>query len=280
VVTATATAPDGSTSEFSAPVIGQFLNLSTRLQVLTGNNVAIIGFTITGNSNMNVLMRAIGPTLGRPPFNVPGSLADPTLALQHGPTTLLTNDNWKNTQQADISATGKAPPDDLESAILSKNLLPGAYTGVVAGKNGGTGVALVDVYDLAGGMSGSQLTNLSTRGFVDVGANVMVAGVVGGNNGAIRMLFRALGPTLSQFGVTNVLADPMLEIHDAQGAVIASNDNWHDMQAADIQATGKAPPNVLESAILIVQPAGNTTAIVRGKNNGTGNALVEVYRIQ
>jgi hypothetical protein len=278
LVTATATAPDGSTSEFSAAVpIGQFLNLSTRLRVLTGNNVAITGFTITGSSNMNVLMRALGPTLGRPPFNVPGVLADPTLALQKGLTTLAPNDNWKNTQQNVIAATGKAPPDDLESAILM-NLPPGAYTGVVAGKNGGLGVALVDIYDLDGGMSGSQLTNLSTRGFVDIGANVMVAGVVEAN-GVIRMLLRALGPTLSQFGVTNVLADPMLEIHDAQGALIASNDNWHDTQAADIQATGKAPPNALESAILIVIPPGNTTAIVRGKNNGIGNALVDAYKL-
>src|SRR5262249_48528450 len=161
-------------------------------------------------------------------FNVPGSLSDPTLALQNGPTALATNDNWKSTQQAAISATGKAPPDDLESAILS-NLAPGAYTAVVAGKNAGTGVALVEAYDLDHAV-GTTVTNLSTRGFVGVGANVMIGGFVGAN-AVTHVLIRALGVTLSQFGVPNVLADPMLDVRDAQGTSLASNDNWQDTQA-------------------------------------------------
>src|SRR5262249_55701430 len=149
----------------------------------------------------------------RPPFNVPGTLGDPTLALQNGQTTLATNDNWKNTQQAAIFATGKAPPDDKESAILS-NLAPGAYTAVVAGNPRctgcppGMGVALVEVYDLDHAI-GTTLTNLSTRGFVDVGANVMIGGFVGAT-AVTHVLIRALGVTLSQFGVLNVLADPTL----------------------------------------------------------------------
>src|SRR6266446_1981540 len=253
---------------------GNLLNISTRLGVGTGNNVLIGGFIITGSSNKQVLLRALGPTLSQ--FGVTGVLADPTLELHNGAGALLTsNDNWKDTQQSAITATGKAPPNALESAILS-TLAPGNYTAIVRGKNNTTGVALVEAYDLDQATS-TTLTNISTRGFVDTGNNVMIGGFISGNG--IKVIVRALGPTLTQFGVPNVLADPTLELRDVNGTLIASNDNWKDTQQAAIQASGFAPPNANESAIIVTRPAGNTTAIVRGKNNTTGNALVEVYTL-
>jgi len=271
-VTATATDPNNNTSEFSA-AIGQLLNISTRMKVLTGNSVLIGGFIIGGSGSKEVLLRALGPTLTQ--FGVTGVLADPTMELHNGTGTLLaSNDNWKDTQQAAISATGLAPPNDLESAILS-NLASGNYTAIVRGKNNTTGVALVEAYDLDQAVD-TTLTNISTRGFVGTGQNVMIGGFISGN-GLAKVIIRALGPTLSQFGVTNVLADPTLELHDGNGTLLASNDNWQDTQQAEIQASGFAPPNALESAIIATRPPGNSTAIVRGKNNTTGNALVEVY---
>jgi hypothetical protein len=246
------------------------LNISTRMEVLTGNSALIAGFIIK-----EVLLRALGPTLAQ--FGVAGALADPTIELHNGAGTIIaTNDNWKDSQQAAIAATGLAPPNDLESAILI-TLVPGNYSVVVRGKNNSTGVGLVDVYDRNQAVNAS-LTNISTRGFVDTGVNVMIGGVIS-STGSVKMLVRALGPTLSQFGVPNVLADPTLELHDAHGALIASNDNWQDTQKAAIQASGLAPPNASEAAIIITKPAGNGTAIVRGKNNTTGNALVEFYRL-
>ena len=270
--TATATDPNGNTSEFSG-AIGQLLNISTRMEVLTGNSVLIGGFIIGGSGNKQVLLRALGPTLTQ--FGVTGVLADPTLELHDGSGALITsNDNWKDTQQAAISATGKAPPNDLESAILH-TFTPGNYTAIVRGKNNTTGIGLVEAYDIDEAIT-TTLTNISTRGFVDTGQNVMIGGFISGN-GIVRVIVRALGPTLSQFGVPNVLADPTLDVRDAQGNSLATNDNWQDSQQAEIQASGFAPPNTNESAVIIVRPAGNTTAIVSGKNNTTGNALVEVY---
>ena len=273
-VTATATAPTGNTSEFSG-ALGQLLNISTRMEVLTGNSVLIGGFIVSGSANKVVLLRALGPTLTQ--FGVNGVLADPTIELRDGSGALITsNDNWKDTQQAAITATGLAPPDDLESAIL-RTLAPGNFTAIVRGKNSTTGIGLVEAYDVDHGLT-TTLTNISTRGFVDTDQNVMIGGFISGN-GIVRVIVRALGPTLSQFNVPNVLADPTLELRDGNGTLITSNDNWADTQQAEIQASGFAPPNANESAIIIVRPAANTTAIVRGKNNTTGNALVEVYTL-
>ena len=271
-VTSTATDPNGNTSEFSG-ANGQLLNISTRLGVQTGNNVLIGGFIIGGTGNKQLLLRALGPTLTQ--FGVGGALADPTLELRDGAGALIaTNDNWKDTQQAAITATGLAPPDDKESAILH-TFAPGNNTAIVRGKNNTTGVGLVEAYDLDQAVSPS-LTNISTRGFVDTGNNVMIGGFISGN-GLVKVLVRALGPTLSQFGVPDVLADPTLELREVNGTLVASNDNWQDTQQADIQASGFAPPNTAESAIIVTRPPGNTTAVVSGKNNTTGNALVEVY---
>ena len=274
-VTATATDPNGNTSEFSG-AIGQLLNISTRLNVQTGAKVLIGGFIINGSQSKSILVRGLGPTLAQPPFNLSGTLADPTLALYQGGTQLAANDNWADTQQSEINATGKAPPNAAESAIL-RTLVPEAYTAILSGKNATTGVGLVEVYDLTPD-SNSTLANISTGGFVETGSNVMIGGFIVAN-GIQKVIVRGLGPTLGQppFNVPEVLADPVLAIFDANGQQIASNDNWQDSQAAEIQATGKAPPNNSESAIVVTRPVGNTTAILSGKNNTTGNALVEVY---
>ena len=271
-VTSTATDPNGNTSEFSA-AIGQLLNVSTRMKVLTGNSVLIGGFIIGGTGSKDVLVRALGPTLTQ--LGVPGALGDPMLDLRNSnQVSIATNDNWKSTQQAAIMATGLQPPNDLEAAIR-QSLPAGNYTAIVSGKNNTTGVALVEAYDIDKKIN-PTLTNISTRGFVDTGSNVMIGGFISGN-GIVKVIVRALGPTLTQFGVPNVLADPMLDVRDAQGTSLATNDNWKDTQQAAIQASGKAPPNDLESAIIIDRPPGNTTAIVSGKNGTTGNALVEAY---
>jgi hypothetical protein len=212
-------------------------------------------------------------------------LADPLLELHASDGSLLmTNDNWKirdsdgTNQQADIEATGIAPTSDLESAIVT-TLDPDSYTAIVRGKNDASGIGLVEGYDLDE-TANSQLGNISTRGFVEAGSNVMIGGFILGNgSGASTILVRAIGPSLAAFGLTDVLADPTLELHDENGALVMSNDNWQDTQATEIAATGIAPQDPLESAILATVPGTAHTAIVAGKDGGTGVALVEVYKI-
>jgi hypothetical protein len=267
------------------PLKGQLLNISTRMEVLLGDQVLIGGFIVTGTSPKKIIVRGIGPSL---PVN--GSLADPTLELHQGNATLATNDNWKlndqtgQSQEAEIRATTIPPGNDLESAIVA-TLSPGSYTAVLAGKNGGTGVGLVEVYDLAQGAN-SRLANISSRGFVDTGDNVMIGGlIVGGPSGdSARVMVRALGPSLTSSGVAGTLNDPILELHDGNGATIASNDNWKTRpngtsQQAEIEATTIPPTNDLESALVRVLPPGNYTAVVRGTNSSTGVGLVEVYNL-
>ena len=202
---------------FPSPV--QSLNVSTRLDVGTGDKVSIGGIIITPGNAKRVLLRAIGPSLAN--FGITDPLSDPVLELHAADGSLITsNDNWKDSpQMADIEATGLAPTNDLESAILMA-LSPGLYTAVVNGKDGGTGVGLVEAYDLDQGAA-SQLGNLSTRGFVDTGDNVMIGGFILGPDEAqnANVLVRAIGPSLTAFGVTDALADPVLELHDANGAL-------------------------------------------------------------
>ena len=199
-----------------------------------------------------------------------------------GPTPFVTinNDNWKDTQQSEIEATGIPPGNDLESAIVA-TLPPGAYTAIVRGKNDGTGVGLVEAYDLDS-TNDAQLANISTRGFVDTDENVMIGGLIAGptSAGSGRVLVRAIGPSLTSFGVPNALQNPMLELHDSNGGLIASNNDWRDTQQLAIEATGIAPTNDNEAAILSVLSPGSFTAIVRGEDDGTGVGLVEVYNLQ
>jgi len=250
-------------------------NLSTRAQVGTGGDVLIGGFVVSGSSSKRILARGIGPSLVQ--FGVTNALMDPTLELhaQNG-ALLFSNDNWTTApNKQEISDTGRAPGSSQEPAILT-TLAPGKYTAIVRGSANTTGVALVEVYDQDSG-PGSLLANLSTRGKVGTGANVMIGGVIVTDDKTV--LVRALGPTLTQFGVANALPDPALELRNAQGALVDSNDNWQTSpQKTQIQATGFAPPNAAEPALYVSLPTGNYTAIVRGVGPApTGTALVEVY---
>jgi plastocyanin len=256
----------GLVEVFKLPSASPLANISTRLNVLTGDNVLIGGFIIGGPDNKKVVLRAIGPSLSNPPFNLRGVLADPTIELHDATRAIIaTNDNWKDTQQAEILATGLQPTNDLESAMVM-TLAPGPYTAIVRGKNGGTGIGLVEAYDV-NLAANSKLINISTRGFVDTGDNVMIGGFIVGGGGSATVVLRAIGPSLSNppFNLTGVLQDPTLSLFDANGVIITSNDNWKDTQQAELQATGLAPTDDHESAILVTLPAGSFTVIVRGK---------------
>jgi hypothetical protein len=250
---------------FKLPSASPLVNISTRLNVLNGDNVLIGGFVIGGPDNKKVVLRAIGPSLANPPINLTGVLADPMIEVHDANGIIGTNDNWKDTQQAAIAATGLEPTNDLESAVLL-TLAPGSYTAIVRGNNGGTGIGLVEAYDVDLAAN-STVANISTRGFVNTGDNVMIGGFVTGAGGSATVVVRAIGPSLSNppFNLTGVLQDPTLSLFDANGAMIASNDNWKDTQQAELQATGLAPNDDRESAILITLPTGSFTVIVRGK---------------
>jgi hypothetical protein len=257
------------------------LNIATRMRVLTGDNVLIGGFIVRGSESKKVILRAIAPSLSG---SVPGILADPTLELRDSSgASVAFNDNWKDSQRTEIEATGIPPHDDRESAIV-QTLAPANYTAVLRGNGGTTGVAVVEVYDL-GDTGAARLANISTRGFVDTGDNVMIGGfIVGGglgtgSAGTERVLVRGIGPSLVGAGVSGALPDPTLELRDNNGGIIASNDNWKDLQQAEIEATGISPTNDLESALVRTIPAGNYTVILRGAGDVTGIAVVEAYNL-
>ena len=250
------------------------------------------GFIVQGTERKKVVIRAIGPELTQ--HGVPNALANPTLELHDGTGALIaSNNNWATTiiggiitmnQVAAIRASGYAPSDPRESAMIV-NLPAGNYTAIVRGVDNMTGVALVEVYDLSPAPN-SILENISTRSFVRTGDNVMIGGVIVQGTQSRRVIVRAIGPELTQYGVPNPLADPTLELHDSNGALIASNNNWqrydnrrdhHERPSRDIQSSGHAPSDPRESAIIADLPPGNYTAIVRGVNNTTGVGLVEVY---
>jgi hypothetical protein len=252
------------------------LNISTRLPVGTGSDVLIGGFIVQGPGTKLLLIRGIGPSLAS--AGIANALADPFLEL-HDATgaTILSNDNWADTQQAEIAATGIPPKDSHDSAILA-TLYPGAYTAILRGVNSTTGIGLVEAYDLNAGEV--QPVNISTRGRVQTGDNVMIGGFIIGGTQPMKVLVRAIGPSLVSAGITDALADPTLELHNPNGSLLFSNDNWQDTQKTDIQATGIPPSNTLESAILATLTPGGYTAIVAGKNSGTGVAVVEVYNLR
>jgi hypothetical protein len=278
--TPTAT-PSASPTPSSTPA--RALNISTRLRVELGDRVMIGGFIITGNAPKQVAVRGIGPSLIG--FGIGSALADPTLELRDGSGALLfQNDNWQDdtAQAAQLIALGLAPQSSNESAIVA-TLQPGAsFTALLAGKNGGSGVGLMEIYD-TDQAANSQLTHISTRGFVQTGDNVMIGGfILGGSGSNNGIVVRGVGPSLAQFGLSNVLADPTLELRDSNGMLLLANDNWQDdsVSAAQLTARGLAPQNSLESGIFASLPPGAFTAILAGKNSGTGIGLVEIYNVQ
>jgi hypothetical protein len=291
VVTATATDSVGNTSEFSAGIVvptqqptptptpTNALNLSTRAGVDVGDKVAIGGFIITGNASKKIVVRGLGPSLSR--FNLSGLLLDPVLELrQANGTLILRTDNWKDNQRVQIEGTIYQPTDDRESVILA-TLPPAAYTATLSGNNQTTGIGTVEIYD-NDPEADSQLANISTRGFVQTGDKVMIGGfVLGFGSGNAQVAVRGLGPSLSQFGLSNLLADPTLELHDSNGATLVSNDDWQSdpVSAAALTAHGLALPNSKESGIFTSLPPGAFTAILAGKNGGVGIGLVEIYNL-
>lgn len=268
-------ANDVLTLPFTPPA--KAVNLATRVFVDTGERVTIAGFIVTGDISKKVLIRGIGPSLAA--NGVPGPLADPMLTLfDDNGAVQMTNDDWKNSPDAaEIMNTGIAPQDDHESAIIA-SLPPGSYTVSLEGKNGGTGNGLVEVYDLASGGS-STLANVSTRGFVGSGDDVMIGGVIIGSGENPIVVIRALGPTLSANGIAQPLLDPTLELFDENGVSLAFNDNWKQGQPQCVIATQLAPGDDREAVIVAFTPPGNYTAVVRGKDGTTGVALVEAYRL-
>ena len=232
----------------------QSLNLSTRLNVGTDDNVLIGGLIIDGTDSKEVIVRGIGPSLETAGLPLADLLADPTLDLYQGDTLLMSNDNWKDSQETEIEATGLQPTNDLESAIVA-SLDPGDYTVILRGQNSGTGIGLVEAYDLDSAAV-STLANTSTRGFVETGDDVLIGGFIIGNGGSDTVVVRAIGPSLADSGVANPLADPTLDLYDANGAVIRSNDDWRDSQESLIESTGLAPTNDAESAIIRSLEAG------------------------
>jgi hypothetical protein len=253
------------------------------------------GFIVQGTGPKTVIVRAIGPELT--PFGIPNALSDPTLELHNSAGALIaSNDNWQTTviggiitsnQVSAIQNSGHAPTQPSESAIVA-TLQPGNYTAIVRGRNNTMGVALVEVYDLDADAD-SILGNISTRAFVQTGNDVMIGGFIVQGTGPKTVIVRGIGPELTPFGIPNALADPTLELHNANGALIASNDNWQTTvlggiitsdQVSAIQNSGHAPTQPSESAIIATLQPGNYTAIVRGRNNTIGVGLVEVYDLQ
>lgn len=238
------------------------------------------GLIVTGSAAKPLLLRGIGPSLagaGVPPNEV---LLDPVLEL-HGATGLLSqNDNWRDSPfRSEFEGTPLQPTDDREAVVVA-TVQPGAYTAVLRGKNQTTGVALVEAYDTNQTVD-SRLGNISTRGFVQTEDNVMIGGFILGGTGDAQVAVRGIGPSLSQFGLSNVLADPTLELRDGNGTLFISNDDWAEdpASAGQLIAHGLAPQNPKESGIFTLLPAGQFTAILAGKNFGIGIGLVEVYNV-
>lgn len=257
-------------------------NISTRLRMQNSSDVLIGGMIAQGTAGKKVIIRAIGPTLTD--FGLPGALPDPTLELFQGNTSVATNDDWRNSpNQAEIQNSGLAPAKDAESAIIWTLAPNQAYTAVVRGKNGQFGLAVVDAFDLDQAAA-FKLANISTRGFVGLNDNAMIAGVIVGPTGAgsINVLVRALGPTLSNFGVAGALTNPTVDLVNASGTVIRSNDDWKTdpSQMALIQAANLTPQYDAEAALVQALPPGAYTAVVRGASGTTGVGLVEAYNIQ
>ena len=276
----------------SATPASRLGNISTRAFVQIGDDVMIGGFIVQGTEAKRVIIRAIGPELGQ--YGVPDFLADPTLELHDGTGALIgSNDSWLHTiiggiitsdQVRDIRNSGHAPTDGRESAIIAE-LPAGNYTAIIRGVNNTMGVALAEIYDL-NLQSDSSLFNVSTRALVQLGDDVMIGGFIIQGTQPKRVIVRAIGPELTQYGVPNVLPDPTLELHDGTGALIASNDNWQHTiiggiittdQVRDIRTSGHAPRDPRESAIIADLAPRNYTGIVRDKNIIVGVGLVEVY---
>jgi hypothetical protein len=253
------------------------------LNVLPGDKALFGGLIITGLEPKKVLLRGTGPSLAK--VGVPNALPDPTLELHdNNGTTIATNDNWRTTQiggiitndqAAAVEKSGLAPNDESEPAILA-TLMPAAYTAIVRGKNNSSGIGLVEIYDLDQAAN-AKLANISSRGFLDTGENAIIGGFIITPPRDARIIIRAIGPSLSQAGITGPLQDPTLDLRDANGTRIMFNNDWQDTQKEEIMRTGIPPTDPRESAIVLTLLPGSYTAIVRGNLDAAGIAVVEIY---
>ena len=261
---------------FANAQAGRLVNLSTRALCKTGDAVLVNEFILQGTGNETVVLRGIGPSLAD--LGVPDALEDPTSSLLNARgRTLDANDNWMDNPNADrIVAVGLQPTDPLESAMIDP-LRHGTYTFVEQGTHRVQGVALPEIYDLSDG--GLQLSAVGTRGLVSTEDNVMISGFIIADSSPISLLIRALGPSLADAGLHRVLPDPLLELHDGDGNLIFSNDNWRDTQEAEIEATGLAPTNDLESAMVVDLFPGKYAAVFSGVDETIGLGFLQIYSL-
>jgi hypothetical protein len=263
----------------------ELLNISGRVVAQTGDKVGIAGFIVKGSGVKRFIARAIGPSMkvnGQP---VSGRLMDPILELHDSNGQTLTNDNWRTGgQETEIQQSGLAPTDDRESAIIR-------------GANNTPGIGLIEVYDLgtvataeeeerfeqpSAPEAAIELGNLSVRADVQTGDNILIDGIILRGGNPKRVLFRALGPSIQSNGnpLPGTLQNPTMEVHDSNGTLLRSNDDWQQApNASEIQSTGLAPSDSRESAVLLSLTAGNYTSVVRGVNDTTGIALSETYKL-
>jgi hypothetical protein len=273
--------------EAQSTPIGLVANFSTRLPVGTGDNALFEGFIVLGpsGSTKKIIVRAIGPSLI--PFGIPDAVANPTLEIFDASNTkIASNDNWKTTQVggiitgdqfAEINGSGVPPSNDLESAIVA-NLAPGSYTAVVRGAGNTVGTGVVDAFDLSAG-STARLANIATRGLIQPGDKLMIAGFIV-QGASVRAVLSAVGPSLAAFGITNALPDTTLQLRDQNGTIVRENDDWMTDQKAELEATGLQPSHNLEAALVQTIPPGQYTAQVRGKPEATGTGVVQIYFLQ
>ncbi|MEY2495664.1 MAG: hypothetical protein QOJ45_2156 [Verrucomicrobiota bacterium] len=277
--TFTVNQPSPSPTPTATPTPAQSLNISTRVRTELGDKAMIGGFIITGNASKSVVIRGLGPSLAS--FNLSDLLLNPQLELRGSSNNLIfLNRDWKDNQRSLIEGTNFEPKDDRESVIVI-SLNPGAYTAILTGELGTTGIGLVEVYDTNPGAD-SKLGNISTRGFVQTDDKVMIGGfTLGGNNNPTRIAVRGRGPSLSQFNLSPLLADPTLELRNQNGTIMIVNDDWQSdpVSAAALNANGLGLSDPKESGIFAVLPAGQYTAILAGKG-GIGIGLIEIYNLQ
>lgn len=263
------------------------VNISTRLGVGTDENVLIEGFIVQGpaGSSKKIMVRAIGPSLSQ--FGIADALANPTLEIHDANSvTVARNNDWKTTQIgglitgdqfAEINASGVAPTNDLESALIV-SLEPGNYTAVVRGAGNTVGTGVVDAFDLDAG-SAARVANIATRGLIQPGDKLMIGGFIV-QNGSIKTVVRAIGPSLTAFGISNALPDTTLQLRDQQGAIVMENDDWKTSQQQELESTGLQPTHDLEAALVATIQPGQYTAQVRGKGDASGIGVVQVYFLQ
>lgn len=270
---------DSGPAYLNANAAPNLVNLSTRAVVGLGENAVIGGFIIQGSQPATVVLRGIGNSL--PAFGITNALADPVIELHSASgATLATSDDWIDDSWASTVASYHLDPTNSQESAILTTLNPGSYTVVVRSFDNGdgklTGTALVELYDLH--TSGGRAGNISTRGQVQSGDQVLIGGFIVGGTQSKTVVVRAIGPSLAAAGITQPLSDPTVELRDASGLLLASNDNWQSgPQAGQIQSEGLAPTQAAESALQATLNPGSYTAIVRGANGSSGVALVEIY---